>query len=112
MVGPRTLGRVTADVPDLLSGIATTRAIRRFAPDPIPDEDLAAMLWHATRAPSGTNRQPVRFIVLRDGERAEAAKALLQAESTLDSVIFLPVPVVTSAITAVAALWRSATIAA
>jgi len=77
VVGPRTLGRVTADVPDLLSGIATTRAIRRFAPDPIPDEDLAAMLWHATRAPSGTNRQPVRFIVLRDGERAEAAKALL-----------------------------------
>lgn len=64
-------------MPDLLTGIATTRAIRRIAPDPIPDDDLATMLWHATRAPSGTNRQPFRFVVLRDGERAVAAKALL-----------------------------------
>ena len=27
-------------VPDLLTGLATTRAIRRIAPDPIPDDDL------------------------------------------------------------------------
>lgn len=65
------------DVPDLLTGMATTRAIRRLAPDPIPDEDLSTILWHATRAPSGTNRQPFRFVVLRDGERAAEAKALL-----------------------------------
>lgn len=64
-------------IPDLLTGLATTRAIRRFAPDPIPDEDLSTILWHATRAPSGTNRQPSRFLVLRDGERASAAKAML-----------------------------------
>lgn len=68
---------MTHDVPDLLTGIATTRAIRRFAPDPIPDDDLATILWHATRAPSGTNRQPFRFVVLRDGEQAMAAKNLL-----------------------------------
>ncbi len=65
------------EVPDLLTGMATTRAIRRIAPDPIPDDDLSRMLWHATRAPTGTNRQPVRFLVLRDGERAAAAKAVL-----------------------------------
>lgn len=65
------------DLPDLLTGIATTRAIRRLAPDPIPDDDLAAILWHATRAPSGTNRQPTRFLVLRDGARAPEAKAVL-----------------------------------
>ena len=64
-------------MPDLLTGIATTRAIRRLAPDPIPDDDLATILWHATRAPSGTNRQPFRCVVLRDGERVAAAKALL-----------------------------------
>ena len=69
--------RVMRDVPDLLTGIATTRAIRRFAPDPIPDDDLATILWHATRAPSGTNRQPFRFVVLRDGAQAAAAKSLL-----------------------------------
>jgi len=62
---------------DLLDGIATTRAIRRYRPDPIPDADLATILWHATRAPSGSNRQPARFVVLRDGPAAVEAKALL-----------------------------------
>ena len=74
------IGGSADDVPDLLTGLATTRAIRRLAPDPIPDDDLSVILWHATRAPSGTNRQPVRYVVLRDGERAAAAKSLL-AES-------------------------------
>jgi nitroreductase len=62
---------------DLLDGIATTRAIRRYRPDPVPEADLATMLWHATRAPSGSNRQPARFLVLRDGPAATEAKALL-----------------------------------
>jgi nitroreductase len=62
---------------DLLEGIATTRAIRRYTDDPIPEEDLATILWHATRAPSGSNRQPFRFLVLRDGPVAREAKAVL-----------------------------------
>ncbi|HVM08316.1 MAG TPA: nitroreductase family protein [Acidimicrobiales bacterium] len=62
---------------DLLEGLATTRAIRRFRPDPIPDDDLQKMFFAASRAPSGSNRQPFRFVVLRDGERAAQAKALL-----------------------------------
>jgi nitroreductase len=61
----------------LLEGITTTRAIRRFLPDPVADEDLAAILFAASRAPSGSNRQPFRFLVLRDGPRAREAKALL-----------------------------------
>ena len=68
---------MATDVPDLLTGIATTRAIRRFAADPIPEDDLASILWHATRAPSGTNRQPTRFVVLRDGPTASEAKSVL-----------------------------------
>jgi nitroreductase len=62
---------------DLLEGLATTRAIRRFTSDPIPDGDLATILWHATRAPSGSNRQPFRFVVLQDGPAAREAKAAL-----------------------------------
>jgi nitroreductase len=62
---------------DLLEGMATTRAIRRYRPEPIPDEDLGRILWHATRAPSGSNRQPFRFVVLRDGPSARRAKAIL-----------------------------------
>ncbi len=61
----------------LLEGLTTTRAIRRFRPDPVPDDELAAILFAATRAPSGSNRQPFRFLVLRDGPRATEAKQVL-----------------------------------
>jgi nitroreductase len=61
----------------LLDGLATTRSIRRYTDDPVPDDDLAAILWHAGRAPSGSNRQPFRFLTLRDGPSAVAAKRLL-----------------------------------
>jgi nitroreductase len=61
----------------LLEGLATTRAIRRYTDDPITDDDLISILWHAGRAPSGSNRQPFRFLVLRDGPGARAAKELL-----------------------------------
>jgi nitroreductase len=60
-----------------LDGLASTRTIRRYTNDPVPDDDLATILWHATRAPSGSNRQPVRYLVLRDGDRAVEAKRLL-----------------------------------
>ena len=63
--------------PTLLEGLATTRAIRRYTDDPVPAADLAQILWHAGRAPSGSNRQPFRFLVLRDGPNAREAKSLL-----------------------------------
>lgn len=65
-----------ADLP-LLTGLATTRTIRRYTADPIPEGDLDAILWHATRAPSGSNRQGVRYLVLRDGPMATEARRLL-----------------------------------
>lgn len=75
--------RYTARVTDtssdvsLYEGLCTTRAIRRYRPDPIREADLARILFAATRAPSGSNRQPFRFLVLRDGERATRARAIL-----------------------------------
>lgn len=64
----------------LLEGLATTRAIRRYRDAPIPEADLAEILWFASRAPSGTNRQPFRFMVLRrDDPVAARARALLGA---------------------------------
>jgi nitroreductase len=54
--------------------IFTQRAIRRFRPDPIAEDDLAVILEAAIRAPNGGNAQPWRFLVLRDPEvRAEFA---------------------------------------
>ena len=67
----------TGEPPSLLEGLASTRTIRRYLDEPIPEADLAAILWHATRAPSGSIRQPVRYVVLRDGPQAMAARAVL-----------------------------------
>lgn len=64
---------------DFLDVVSTTRAIRRYRPDAIPESDLAQMFFAASRAPSGSNRQPFRFVVLRDGPRAVEARTLLGA---------------------------------
>ncbi len=69
---------VAPDTVGLLEGIATTRAIRRYRDEPIPDSALRDILFAATRAPSGSNRQPFRFMVLSDSEKAAKAKALIQ----------------------------------
>lgn len=62
---------------DLLTGLATTRAIRRYRQEPIPARDLRDILFAATRGPSGSNRQTFRFVVLTDSDKARAAKALI-----------------------------------
>lgn len=46
--------------------IFTQRAIRRLKDDPVSDADLEAILAAAGRAPSGGNRQPWRFLAIRD----------------------------------------------
>jgi nitroreductase len=65
----------------LVEGLATTRAIRRYTDEPIPTETLRDILFAATRAPSGSNRQPFRFIVLDDpgSDIGRRARQLIQA---------------------------------
>lgn len=62
---------------DTIGVLATTRTIRRYSDEPIPEDDLAKILWAASRAPSGSNRQPFRFVVLRDSPIAQRGKAIL-----------------------------------
>jgi nitroreductase len=61
----------------LYEGLISTRAIRRYTDEPVPDEELRDILFAATRAPSGSNRQPFRFIVLTEGSVAREAKRLI-----------------------------------
>jgi len=63
----------------LYEGLLTTRAIRRYTDEPVPEEALRDILFAATRAPSGSNRQPFRFIVLTEGPVAQEAKRLIGA---------------------------------
>ena len=51
---------------DLFEAIYTARAIRRFKPDPVPDEVITKVLDAAIRAPSGSNEQSWEFIVVKD----------------------------------------------
>ena len=66
-----------SDQPSLYDGIVTTRAIRRYRDDDIPTDDLNKIMFAATRGPSGHNRQPFRFVVLRRTPDAAAARELL-----------------------------------
>jgi nitroreductase len=51
----------------------TQRAIRRLQHDkPVGDADLKTVLDAASKAPSGANSQPARFLVIRDRERIQA----------------------------------------
>lgn len=63
----------------LAEGLATTRSIRRYTDQPITDEQLSALMFLASRAPSGSNRQPFRFVALRDGPVASQVRELLSA---------------------------------
>jgi nitroreductase len=61
---------------DVLMAIAARRSIRAFKPIPVPDEALQTILTAATQAPSGKNRQPWRFVVVREDHRAEMVRIL------------------------------------
>lgn len=50
----------------LFEAIYTLRSIRRLRPDPVPQEHIEKILEAATKAPSGGNRQPWNFLVIRD----------------------------------------------
>jgi len=56
--------------------IETTGTCRFYRPDAVPDDVLRRVLDAARYAPTGGNRQPVRFVVVRDPERKRQLKEL------------------------------------
>jgi nitroreductase len=55
---------------DIFEAIATTRAMRRLDPDrDVSDADILTIVEAATKAASGGNTQPVRWLVVRDGDK-------------------------------------------
>jgi nitroreductase len=68
---------------DVFEAINTQRAMRRLKPDPVPDELIWKLLDAAVKAPSGGNRQPWNFIVIRDAEtKAKIAEWYLDGWNT------------------------------
>jgi nitroreductase len=56
------------DYDALLELVKSTRSIRRFKPDSIPDEYIDKIVEVARWAPSGFNQQPWEFVVVRKPE--------------------------------------------
>lgn len=56
--------------------IHTRRSIRAFKPDLIPEEDLKDLLLCLQAAPSASNRQPWKFIIVTDKELREKIATL------------------------------------
>ena len=54
---------------DVFEAIYSSRSLRRFKPDPVPDELLAKILGAAIQAPCGGNEQNWLFVVVRSEEQ-------------------------------------------
>ena len=56
---------------DVFEALYTTRAMRRVKEDPIPEDVIKSIIDSAIRAPSGSNRQDWKFVVVTDKEVRE-----------------------------------------
>ena len=78
------------DIDSFLELARTRRSIRRFKPDPVPDELVKKILEAGRWAMSGANGQPWEFIVVKDKEiknklaaaGSEAEKAVAALETS------------------------------
>ncbi|MFC1868498.1 nitroreductase family protein [Thermodesulfobacteriota bacterium] len=53
---------------DILDVLLSRKSIRRYKPDPVPDDLIDKILEAARWAPTGENYQPWKFIVIKDQE--------------------------------------------
>jgi nitroreductase len=75
--------------PGLFEIMYSLRAMRRLKPDPVPEALIWKLVDAGTRAPSGGNSQPWRFLVVQDAELKQfvqeryqrAMRVYLQASS-------------------------------
>ena len=57
---------------DLSEAINTARSLRRLKTDPVPDDVIEKIVEAGTKAPSGSNLQTWRFLVVTDPEKRAA----------------------------------------
>src|ERR1700690_183110 len=58
----------------------TRRTVRKFSPRPVPPQLIETALRVASRAPSGANQQPWRFVVVSDPEIKRKVRFAAEAE--------------------------------
>ncbi|MCF8010371.1 MAG: nitroreductase family protein [Clostridiales bacterium] len=72
---------------NLLEAIQSRRSIRKFKPDAIPENYINELIEAGRLAPSGTNIQPTRYIVIK----SEQARAKLKECTPMPFVAAAPV---------------------
>jgi len=71
----------------LLDAMQARRSIRKFKADPIPETLITQLIEAARLAPSGSNVQPTRFVVIK----SDAVRAQLSQATPLPFVSLAPV---------------------
>ncbi|NNL86639.1 MAG: nitroreductase family protein, partial [Myxococcales bacterium] len=61
---------------DLLEAMRSNITCRYYKDEPVPDEVLLRLFDAARFAPNGGNRQPVRFIAVRDASKKKVMRDL------------------------------------
>lgn len=71
----------------LLDAMKSRRSIRKFKPEPVPEDYIKELLEAGRMAPSGSNLQPTRYVVIK----SEEARAKLKECTMLPFVWQAPV---------------------
>lgn len=61
---------------ELMEAIRTNGTCRYYTDDPVPGASIATLLRAAQLGPSGSNKQPVRFLVVRDAAKRRGLQQL------------------------------------
>jgi nitroreductase len=71
--------------------IEQRRSIRKFKPDPIPKKTIHDLLEAARLAPSGSNRQPWRFLIVTDKEEKKQLREICLGQAFIEEapVVFV-----------------------
>jgi nitroreductase len=84
---------------ELKDVIKARRMVRRYAPDPVPDEVLNRILWAGRRAPSAGFSQGLDLVVMRGRNQLEPLWRLISPPDNLEqvlregpAVVILPIP--------------------
>jgi iodotyrosine deiodinase len=75
-----TLDESRARLAALRDRLSRRRSLREFSPEPVPLDLIDAAIETAGSAPSGANRQPWRFVVVRDPETKRRIREAAEAE--------------------------------
>jgi len=79
---------------DVRLAVASRREVRRYAPEPLPDEVVARILDAGRLAGSAQNRQPWQFLLLGSRERVERlADAVFVPSNVLGAALVVAITV-------------------